>query len=31
MFDLRKELSWSDELYMRESAHAGHKIHLVGC
>ena len=31
MFDLRKELSWSDKLYVREVAHEGQKIHLVGC
>ena len=31
MFDLRKELSWSDKLYVREVAHEGKKMHLVGC
>jgi len=28
---MRKELSWSDKLYVREVAPEGQKIHLVGC
>ncbi|HEX2688308.1 MAG TPA: AAA family ATPase [Kofleriaceae bacterium] len=31
MFDLRKELPWSERLYVREVAHQGKKIRLVGC
>jgi hypothetical protein len=31
MFDLHKEGSWSDKLYVREVAHAGKQIRLVGC
>ena len=31
MFDLRKELSWADKLFVREVEHAGKKIRLVGC
>ena len=31
MFDLRKELSWVDKLFVREVEHAGKKIRLVGC
>ena len=31
MFDLRKEVSWADKLFVREVEHAAKKIHLVGC
>jgi len=31
LFDLRKELAWADKLVMREIAHAGKTIHVVGC
>ena len=31
MFDLRKEPSWSDKLFVRRIQHAGKTIHLVGC
>jgi len=31
MFDLRKELSWADKLFVREVVHAGKSIHVVGC
>jgi type II secretory pathway predicted ATPase ExeA len=31
MFDLRKELSWTDKLFMRELEHSGKRIRLVGC
>ena len=31
MFDLRKELSWADKLFVRELQHGGKQIHLVGC
>ena len=30
MFDLRKELSWADKLFVREIEHRGKTIHLVG-
>jgi hypothetical protein len=29
MFDLRKELAWTDKLFMREVEHAGKTIHVV--
>jgi hypothetical protein len=31
MFDLRKELSWADKLFVREVEQRGKKIRLVGC
>jgi hypothetical protein len=31
MFDLRTEPSWSDKQFVREAAHAGKTIHVVGC
>ncbi len=31
MFDLRKEVSWADKLFVREVAHAGKQIRVVGC
>jgi len=31
MFDLRKELPWSDKLFVREVEHAAKKIRIVGC
>jgi len=31
LFDLRKELSWADQLFVREIEHAGKKIRMVGC
>ncbi len=31
MFDLRKERSWAEKLFVREVAHAGKTIRLVGC
>ena len=30
MFDLRKELSWTDKLFVREVEHRGKKVRLVG-
>lgn len=31
MFDLRKELTWQEKLFVRETEHAGKRIHIVGC
>ena len=31
MFDLRKELAWADKLFVREVAHEGKTIRVVGC
>jgi hypothetical protein len=31
MFDLRKELPWTDRLFVREAEHAATKIRIVGC
>jgi AAA-like domain len=31
MFDLRKEPTWADKLFVRKIDHAGKTIHLVGC
>jgi hypothetical protein len=31
MFDLRKEPSWEDKLYVREVESEGKRVHLVGC
>ena len=31
MFDLRKELPWSDKLFVREVEHAAKRIRIVGC
>jgi AAA-like domain len=31
MFDLRKEVSWADKLFVREVEHEGKKIRIVGC
>lgn len=31
LFDLRKEVSWVDKLFVREVEHEGKKIRLVGC
>ncbi|HRI69794.1 MAG TPA: ATP-binding protein [Polyangium sp.] len=31
LFDLRKELSWQEKLYLREVEHEGKTIQIVGC
>jgi hypothetical protein len=31
MFDLRKELPWTDKQFLRETEHEGKKIRIVGC
>ena len=31
MFDLRKELPWTDKLFVREMEHAAKQIRIVGC
>jgi len=31
LFDLRKEVSWADNLFLREMEHAAKKIRIVGC
>jgi len=31
LFDLRKDLPWSEKLTLREVEHAGKRVHLVGC
>jgi len=31
LFDLRKEVSWADKLFVREVEHAGKTIRMVGC
>lgn len=31
MFDLRKERSWAERLFVREVAHAGKTVRIVGC
>ncbi len=31
MFDLRKDRSWAEKLFVREVAHAGKTVRLVGC
>ncbi len=31
LFDLRKELSWQEKLFIREVEHAGKRIRIVGC
>ena len=31
MFDLRKEVSWVDKLFVREATHDGKMIRIVGC
>jgi hypothetical protein len=31
MFDLRKEISWADKLFVREVEHERKRIRLVGC
>jgi type II secretory pathway predicted ATPase ExeA len=31
VFDLRKEVSWADKLFVREVEHTGKKIRIVGC
>jgi hypothetical protein len=31
MFDLRKEMSWQQKLFVREIEHAGKTVRLVGC
>ena len=30
-FDLRKEVSWADKLFVREVDHAAKQIRIVGC
>jgi len=30
-FDLRKELSWAERLFVREVEHKGKTIRIVGC
>jgi len=31
MFDLRKERSWAEKVFVREVAHEGKAIRIVGC
>jgi type II secretory pathway predicted ATPase ExeA len=31
LFDLRKELSWKDKLFLRDVEHRGKTIHVLGC
>jgi hypothetical protein len=31
LFDLRREQSWADKLYVRPVEHRGKTIHIVGC
>jgi len=31
MFDLRKELPWTERLFLRDAKHAGRTIRVVGC
>ena len=31
LFDLRREPSWADKLYVREVAHEGKTIRVLGC
>jgi len=31
LFDLRKEVSWADKLFVREVAHEGKLIRIVAC
>jgi hypothetical protein len=31
MFDLRKERSWDDRLFVRDASHAGKRVRVVGC
>jgi hypothetical protein len=31
MFDLRKDLPWSDKLFLREVEHDARRVRLVGC
>ena len=31
MFDLRKEVSWADKLFVREVTHEEKQIRIVGC
>ncbi|EYF02228.1 hypothetical protein [Chondromyces apiculatus] len=31
LFDLRKEIPWSEKLTLRAVEHAGKRIHVVGC
>ncbi len=31
VFDLRKEVSWADKLFVREVEHEGKQIRIVGC
>ena len=31
LFDLRKELSWQDKLFVRDAEHRGKTIHVIGC
>jgi hypothetical protein len=31
LFDLRKEVAWSEKLTLREVTHAGKRVHVVGC
>jgi hypothetical protein len=31
LFDLRREPAWADKLFVREVAHAGKVIRIVGC
>jgi hypothetical protein len=31
MFDLHKEVSWTNKLFVREIEHEGKKIRIVGC
>jgi hypothetical protein len=31
MFDLRKEVAWTDKLFVREVEHAAKKIRIGGC
>ncbi|HSN99049.1 MAG TPA: hypothetical protein VLS89_12210, partial [Candidatus Nanopelagicales bacterium] len=31
MFDLRKDLPWSEKLSLRELSHAGKRVRVMGC
>jgi hypothetical protein len=31
LFDLRKGLSWEDQLFVREVEHKGKRVRIVGC
>ena len=31
LFDVRKEFSWQDKLFVKEINHRGKRVRLVGC